>query len=167
VLIRINQPSATNFRSYLPTKMLRFSTASILLLSMLPAIVLSIKCYTCQAEDNICLPGRLGEKTQCKPDVKHCLKTWTVETSPKTKRHCGNSKLLENKCRDVLFGANTMLYCPCNETDFCNAAGRLHPTNFLHTFIPKHYSQPKVAFFALVLIFPSFHHIFNTIQTYL
>ena len=76
-------------------------------------------------------------------------------------------KMVGNKCKDVLWGANTMLYCPCNDTHFCNAAGR--PTNLLQIFIPKQYSQsqPKVAFFSLVLIFHSFHHIVTAIQTYL
>ena len=144
-------------------------------------------------EDNLCSPGRLGEKVDCKPDVTHCLKTWTgrlrnmiwlinsefskiinkwyaisnwklllfihvVETSPKTKRSCGTSKYVGNKCKDLLFGANTMLYCPCNNTNYCNSAGHLQ--NLLQSFFPSHpyQSQPKVAFFALVLIFHAFHH---------
>ena len=141
-------------------------------------------------EDNLCLPGRLGEKVDCKHDVTHCLKTWTgktvvfisffdlegsilihyiktlilicliyflVETSPKTKRSCGTSKYVGNKCKDLLFGANTMLYCPCNNTNYCNSAGHLQ--NLLQSFLPSHpyQSQPKVAFFALVLTFHAFH----------
>ena len=154
--------------------------------------VLGLSCYKCMGEDNLCSPGRLGEKVDCKPDVTHCLKTWTgslrnmiwliklkfskinklyamskwqlllfihlVETSPKTKRSCGTSKYVGNKCKDLLFGANTMLYCPCNNTNYCNSAGHLQ--NLLQSFFPSHpyQSQPKVAFFALVLIFHAFHH---------
>lgn len=92
-----------------------------------------------------------------------------VETSPKTKRFCGTKNVVANKCRDVLFGANLMLYCPCNTTNFCNAAGNLRPTTLLQSFIPKSYSQfqPKVAFLSLVLIFPSFHQMIIAIQKYL
>ena len=161
---------------------------------------IALECYECTGEDHLCSPGLLGKKSICKPDVTHCLKTWTgkchilllktnvseeiqslyrltiqlsiffiVETSPKTKRACGTSKYVGNKCKDLLFGQNTMLYCPCNNTNFCNAAGSLHSTNLIQTFFPHHpyQSQPKVAFFALVLIFHSFHHIAATIQTYL
>ena len=39
--------------------------------------VLGLSCYKCMGEDNLCSPGRLGEKVDCKPDVTHCLKTWT------------------------------------------------------------------------------------------
>ena len=83
---------------------------------------------------------------------------YLVETSPKTKRSCGTSKYVGNKCKDLLFGANTMLYCPCNNTNYCNSAGHLQ--NLLQSFFPSHpyQSQPKVAFFALVLIFHAFHH---------
>lgn len=154
--------------------MLRFIQSTVILVSILPSIVFGISCYKCLGEDNLCRPGLLGKKTECKPDVTHCLKTWTVETSPKTKRNCGTNKLIGpkvlNKCKDLLFGANTMLYCPCNETNYCNSAGRVHPTNLLQSFFPCHpgyQSQPKLAFFALVLIFHSFHHIATTIQTYL
>ena len=154
-------------------------------------------------EENLCSPGLLGEKVDCKPDVTHCLKTWTgkssemiknivrilhymifgylniftyflnffsVETSPKTKRNCGTNKVVEHKCKDLLFGANTMLYCPCNNTNYCNSGGRLHPTNLLQKFLPCHpgyHSQPKLAIFSLVLIFHSFHHIATKLQTYL
>jgi len=139
----------------------------VILVILLPSIVFGISCYKCLGEDNMCEPGRLGIKEPCKDDVTHCLKTWTVETSPKTKRSCGTSKIVESKCKDLLFGANTMLYCPCH-TDYCNSAGRLHPKNILQSFFPRSYqSQPKVAFFALVLILNSFHHIASSIQTYL
>jgi len=131
---------------------------TVLIVSVLPSIVFGLSCYKCMGEDNLCSPGRLGEKVDCKPDVTHCLKTWTVETSPKTKRSCGTSKYVGNKCKDLLFGANTMLYCPCNNTNYCNSAGHLQ--NLLQSFFPSHpyQSQPKVAFFALVLIFHAFHH---------
>merc|ERR1711894_706296 len=72
----------------------------------------------------------------------------------------GTSKYVGNKCKDLLFGANTMLYCPCNNTNFCNSApGRLQ--NMLQSFFSTthpYQSQPKVAFFALVLTFHAFHH---------
>jgi len=149
--------------------MLRFVQSTLALVIILPSIAIALECYECTGEDHLCSPGLLGKKSICKPDVTHCLKTWTVETSPKTKRACGTSKYVGNKCKDLLFGQNTMLYCPCNNTNFCNAAGSLHSTNLIQTFFPHHpyQSQPKVAFFALVLIFHSFHHIAATIQTYL
>jgi len=151
--------------------MQRFLQSAVILVGLLPPIVFGINCYECQKDDFLCSPGLLGQKVPCKPEVTHCIKTWTVETSPKTKRSCGTSKVVESKCKDLLFGANTMLYCPCH-TDYCNPAGRLLPTNLLETFFPRHYhrsyqSQPKVAFFALVLILNSFHHIASTLQTYL
>jgi hypothetical protein len=40
-------------------------------------LVFGISCYKCMQDDFLCLPGRLGEKEECKPDVTHCIKTWT------------------------------------------------------------------------------------------
>ena len=91
-----------------------------------------------------------------------------VETSPKTKRACGTSKYVGNKCKDLLFGQNTMLYCPCNNTNFCNAAGSLHSTNLIQICFPHHpyQSQPNVAF--LLWCSSSIpYHIAATIQTYI
>ena len=47
---------------------------------------------------------------------------FSVESSPKTKRKCGSKNEVENECKDVLFGANTMLACYCDDHDYCNAA---------------------------------------------
>ena len=49
------------------------------------------------------------------------LNSFSVESSPKTKRKCGSKTEVENECKDVLFGANMMLACYCNEHDYCNS----------------------------------------------
>ena len=38
---------------------------------------IALECYECTGEDHLCSPGLLGKKSICKPDVTHCLKTWT------------------------------------------------------------------------------------------
>ena len=42
-------------------------------------VKLPIQCYICHhdEEDHLCQPGILGEKVTCKPEVTHCIKTWT------------------------------------------------------------------------------------------
>jgi hypothetical protein len=32
---------------------------------------------------------------------------------------------MDNECKDVLFGANAMLACYCNEHDYCNTAASI------------------------------------------
>ena len=44
-------------------------------------------------EENLCSPGLLGEKVDCKPDVTHCLKTWTGKSS----------EMIKNIVRMVIF----------------------------------------------------------------
>ena len=44
-------------------------------------------------EENLCSPGLLGEKVDCKPDVTHCLKTWTGKSS----------EMIKNIVRMVMF----------------------------------------------------------------
>ena len=59
----------------------------------------------------------------------------SVESSPKTKRKCGSKNELENECKDVLFGANTMLACYCNEHDYCNTAVGSNNSNLILTIM--------------------------------
>ena len=40
-------------------------------------LVFGLHCYKCEGEDNLCMPGLLGKKVECKHDVTHCIKTWT------------------------------------------------------------------------------------------
>ena len=40
-------------------------------------LAIALECYECTGEDHLCSPGLLGKKSICKPDVTHCLKTWT------------------------------------------------------------------------------------------
>jgi len=98
----------------------------LVLAVLLPATVHSIKCYECQGEDNLCQVGLLGERVTCSPGVKHCYKSWTVETQPQTKRKCGSHREMENKCIDHLHEQTPygmlMLACYCNEGDYCNSA---------------------------------------------
>ena len=54
-----------------------------------------------------------------------------VETSPKTKRKCGSRNNVDNGCKDVLFGANSMLACYCDNGDYCNDANAVKSNNVL------------------------------------
>lgn len=92
----------------------------------------AIRCYTCDSgDDNLCTVGLLGKKVECPAETKSCYKSWTVETSPLTKRKCGDERAYANGCKDVLFGQNSMLACYCNEEDYCNSAqfGTSSPLN--------------------------------------
>ena len=62
----------SNHQSIISTKWIDFMHTLIFIIT-----VLGLSCYKCMGEDNLCSPGRLGEKVDCKPDVTHCLKTWT------------------------------------------------------------------------------------------
>jgi len=68
----------------------------------------------------------------------------TVETAPKTKRKCGSKNVLENECRDVLYGQNSMLACYCNENDYCNGSG--HPSPIPYWLI---ITLPIIRFFTV------------------
>eukprot|EP00093_Oithona_nana_P013858 13858.XXX_247224_246558_1 [CDS] Oithona nana genome sequencing. len=99
----------------------------LLLLFMLVLVTIikdscAIKCYQCYGLDNTCTVGLLGNKTECPPTTTSCYKSWTVETSPMTKRKCGDERVYEQKCNDVLFGQMSMLACYCSSEDFCNTA---------------------------------------------
>ena len=62
------------------------------------------------------------------------LNSFSVESSPKTKRKCGSKTEVENECKDVLFGANMMLACYCNEHDYCNSTN-VNKSNFILTMM--------------------------------
>ena len=67
-----------------------------------------------------------------------------VETSPKTKRKCGSKNVVENGCKDVLFGPNSMLACYCDEHDYCNkASSSININNFLFFLAPALIFQLK------------------------
>merc|ERR1711981_643815 len=81
----------------------------------------TIQCYQCNGEDNLCSIGLLGDKIDCPKSSKSCYKSWTVETSPLTKRKCADDRDYPEECRDALFGQTSMLACYCSDQDFCNS----------------------------------------------
>jgi len=101
-------------------------------------------CYECNGLDNNCTVGLLGTKKECPPSTTSCYKSWTVETSPKTKRKCADDRKYETKCNDALYGQMSMLACYCKE-DFCNSAMKIQNTiwilgvPFIYTAIVKHF----------------------------
>ena len=64
--------------------------------------------------------SKAGQNTQ--HQVNNIPFSFPVETSPKPKRKCGSKNVLENECKDVLYGPNSMLACFCDEHDYCNSA---------------------------------------------
>jgi len=91
------------------------------LFCLLPQGTYGIKCYQCEGNDNKCDVGLLGVKEDCPSSTTSCYKSWTVESSPITKRKCADERVYDDVCSDVLEGQMSMVACYCG-TDFCNSA---------------------------------------------
>ena len=58
--------------------------------------------------------------------------SFSVESSPRTKRKCADDLVYDDACHDVIFGQMSMLACYCKE-DFCNTATMVSKTDITKT----------------------------------
>ena len=101
---------------------------------LLPQGNYGLQCYQCgdSKSDYECMVGLLGDKVNCSSTTTSCYKSWTVESSPRTKRKCADDKEYDDACHDVIFGQMSMLACYCQE-DFCNSATLVSKTDITKT----------------------------------